>query len=188
MNRSEPVLYGVEDGSFDAFNNTGVQTTVLCGVVLESSIIRDVRLSEITVDGMDSTDVLLRMSKGIDADVVILGGITFAGFNVMDPFRVHEETGLPVIAYSGVKPDNRKMLAALRSHFDDWRERWAIVERLGEVHSTRPYLREPPVYYEVVGESPGWAEEVLRYSALVSRIPEPVRVAGLIARGISPSF
>ncbi|UCD45257.1 MAG: DUF99 family protein [Candidatus Bathyarchaeota archaeon] len=187
MTRSEHVLYGVEDGSFDAFNKKGVQTTVLCGVLLESSVIVDVRLSEITVDGTDSTDELLRMSSGVKADAVILGGITFAGFNVMDPFRINGETGIPVIVYSGVRPDNGSMMAALKSHFNDWRERWAIVERLGEVYSTETFPREPVVYYEVVGESPEWAEEVLRGSAVLSRIPEPVRVAGLIARGVSSS-
>jgi endonuclease V-like protein UPF0215 family len=46
---------------------------------------------------------------------------------------------------------------------------------------------EPPVYFEVVGCPIQWAVEVLKDAALTCRIPESVRVAGLVARGVSPS-
>jgi len=178
-------LLGVEDGSFEAFQKDVCSYAVLCGVVMTRGRIEDVRISQIEVDGFDATEKLLGMLKEVDVDVVVLGGITFAGFNIIDPSAILKEVEVPVIVYSGEKPNDGAMLLALRKHFEDWRRRWTIIEGLGGVFETVPRPGEPPVYFEVVGGSVGWAEAVLRSSALVCRIPEPVRVAGLIARGVS---
>ena len=155
---------------------------------MDSGIIRDVRLTEISVDGLDATKGLLEIMNGLDLDAVILGGITFAGFNIVDPFRVFNETMVPLIVYSGVKPDNESMYQALRKNFGDWEVRWDIVERLGDVHETMSFQREPGIYFEVIGCTPLWAAEVLKSASLISRIPEPVRVASIIARGLSPAY
>jgi endonuclease V-like protein UPF0215 family len=180
-------LFGVEDGSFGAFHREEPSSTFLCGVMMESDLVTDVRLARIRVDGFDATEKLLNILDGVEADAVLLGGITFAGFNMVDPRKIFQKSGIPIIIYSGTKPDNEEMLQAIRNIFDDWRERWRIIEDLGPIHSATTYPGEPPVYFEVVGGSPEWAEDVLRRSALISRIPEPVRVAGLIARGLSPA-
>jgi endonuclease V-like protein UPF0215 family len=180
-------LFGVEDGSFEAFPVDEKGHCFLCGVEMEASHIVDIRLAKIQVDGLDATEKLLTILESFGGDAIILGGITFAGFNIVDPVKVHLETGSPVIVYSGEEPDNEGVLNALKAHFQDWRERWAIIENAGPIHTTQPFPGEPPVYFEVVGNTKEWGEEVLRASALVSRIPEPVRVAGIVARGLSPA-
>jgi endonuclease V-like protein UPF0215 family len=179
-------LYGVEDGSFKAFSNRTPSYTYLCCVAMVGNLVEGVQLRKIEVDGRDATEKLSEMLKDAEAKTIILGGITFAGFNIIDPWRILHETGVPVIVYSGKKPDNDGMLRALQSHFEDWSERWKIVESLGQIHSLETFPGAPHVYFEVVGCSADWAAGVLRDSALVSRIPEPVRVAGVIARGLSP--
>jgi len=183
-NTGELRVMGVEDGFFKAFPPRASSYTVLCCVALSRGRIGDVRIAPIEVDGLDATEKLLSMLDG-DVDAVILGGITFAGFNLIDPSTILRETEIPVIVYSGHKPDNDAVLLALRRHFGDWKRRWSIIEGLGELYETVPRSGEPPVYFEVVGGSESWAAEVLRSSALVCRIPEPVRVAGVIARGVS---
>jgi endonuclease V-like protein UPF0215 family len=162
-----------------------LQNAILCGVTYQSGKIEDIRMAYITVDGMNATDALLDWLMDMKVDCVILGGITFAGFNLIDPVRVHNETRLPVVVYSGKKPDNESMKSALRKHFCDWFTRWSIVEALGKVHCVKSFPGEPSIYFEVVGESSEWAERLLHECAVVSRIPEPVRIAGLIARGVS---
>lgn len=155
---------------------------------MTDSSIDCVRISNIEVDGLDATDNLLSMIVGSKAEAVILSGITFAGFNIVDPSRILEGTGIPVIIYSGKRPDNQSMFLALKAHFDDWSRRWRIIEELGEVHELSTWRGDPLVYFEVVGQSPSWAKGVLKRSAMICRIPEPVRMAGLIARGLSPSI
>ncbi len=178
-------ILGVEDGSFAAFNRQAPGRTILCGVLMEGDRILKVRHAEIRVDGLDATDKLLSLMRGIEVAAVILGGITFGGFNVINPRTIHDETGVPIIVYSGVKPDNDAVLAALRKHFHDWERRWEIIAGLGEIHSTWVFREDHDIYFEAVGCDPEWAEGVLKDSAMISRIPEPVRVAGLVARGLT---
>lgn len=178
-------LVGVEDGGFRAFQPG--QSTLLCAVLMVEDRVESVRLGKVAVDGRDATDVLLRMLVNIRCDALILGGVSFAGFNIMDPVRLHEDLGVPVIVYSGEKPDSASVLAALRAHFSDWAERWAPIAKLGEVYSLVTRTGYPPVFFEVVGESKDWCEEVLRSSASLTRAPEPLRVAGILARGLTRS-
>ncbi len=151
-------ILGVEDGSFDAFNRKAPGCTILCGVLMEGDRILKILQAEIQVDSLDATDKLLSMMKGIEVDAVILGGITFGGFNVINPRAIHAKTGVPIIIYSGVKPDNDVVLAALRKHFPDWKRRWEIIEGLGEIHSAWVFREELKIYFEAVGCDRGWAE------------------------------
>jgi len=178
-------LVGVKDGSFKAF--LPVQSTLLCAVLMVGKRVESVRLGRVIVDGREATDVLLRMLVNIRCDAVILGGVSFAGFNIIDATRVNKELSVPVIVYSGEKPDNASVLAALKAHFADWEERWAQVARLGDVYSLSSRAGYPPVFFEVVGESKDWGEKVLRSSTSLTRAPEPVRVAGILARGLTRS-
>ena len=70
-------ILGVEDGSFDASNRKAPGRTLLCGVLMKGDRILKVLHAEIRVDGLDATDKLLSMMRGIEVDAVILGGITF---------------------------------------------------------------------------------------------------------------
>ena len=179
-------LAGVEDGSFNAFQRDVKSYSYLCLVEMLHDKIENVRLCSIEVDGLDATDKILKMLDGIHVESIILGGITFAGFNIIDPTKVFQETDIPVIIFSRKKPNNFSMLRALKKHFEDWELRWQIIKSLGDVHEFKPLIGEPSIYFEVIGRSVAWAERVLKSSALLCRIPEPVRVAGIIARGVSP--
>ena len=179
------VLVGVEDGSFEAFKPG--RSTLLCTVCVVGDRVEWVRLGSVAVDGREATEVLLRLLRGTKFDALILGGVSFAGFDVVDPNELHEALGVPVIVYSPERPDSASTLAALRANFPDWEERWAPIERLGEVYSVVTKAGSPPVFFEVAGCTKEYAEGVLRESASLTRAPEPVRVAGLIARGLTRS-
>ncbi|MBN2335046.1 DUF99 family protein, partial [Candidatus Bathyarchaeota archaeon] len=122
-----------------------------------------------------------------EIDAVILGGATFAGFNVVDVQRVYRETGRPVIVFSAEEPDMDSTREALRKHFPDWSLRWGRYEALGELHSMK-IGDHPQVYYECVGCSTVFAEDVLREQAITGRTPECVRVADLVAKGVTTAF
>ena len=184
------VAVGAQDGSFEAFQRgvaNAIQYTSLCLTRLSGAVIQDIRVARITVDGMDATDVLLNNLRGWDYDVLLLGGATFAGFNVVNAENVFKTTGKPVIVFSPKMPDVDATLGALRKHFPDWEMRWSRYEALGELYTFR--IRDfPPVYYEVVGESTTYAEKILAEQAITGRTPEAIRVADLIAKGVSSVF
>jgi len=127
---------------------------------------------------------LVSLLKGFAYDAVMLSGVSFGGFNLVDLRRIAKIVGKPAIAVIGEKPDNGAVREALRKHFGDWRERWRAVRNAGPLHSCRPLKAEPKLYFEVRGCSPAAAERFICSSSLVSRLPEPVRVAGLLARGL----
>jgi endonuclease V-like protein UPF0215 family len=181
---------GAQDGSFEPFRrglDRPNQYTSLCLTRMRGNVIQGVRLARITVDGLDATDALLNSLGSWETDALILGGATFAGFNVVDVQHVNRETGTSVIVFSRDCPDMDATKDALRKHFPDWRKRWSRYEALGEIHSLK-IGSYPQVYYENMGCSKGFAEDVLREQAVSCRTPECVRVADLIAKGVTPVF
>ena len=76
--------------------------------------------SDITRDGLDATEVISTMIKNSrhysQLRVVMLDGITYGGFNVVDIEELYRETGLPVIVVMRAYPDFEKIRADLRFH------------------------------------------------------------------------
>lgn len=176
-----PVI-GVEDGSF----RKGVtRKAKLVAVLFLETKIEDVHITDVTVDGMDATEALLKMVEGWSFGAVLLSGVSFAGFNIIDPTLVHEGCGKPVVVMSRTRPDNVAVKRALRRHFKDWKMRWSIFEKLGKVYEVQVVDGAEPVYIEVVGETVEWARSLIQAFSFWGRMPEPLRVARLIARGIS---
>ena len=179
--RNIPVV-GVEDGSFQK----GITSkALLVAVLLKELKIEDVEVVRITVDGLDATGRLAKILSRWKFEAVMLAGVSFAGFNVIDPTIIHEEFGKPVIVVSRTKPDNEAVKQALQRHFEDWRVRWGVFEKLGLIHKVIVSASEPPVYVETVGVNVEWVGELIRALSVCSRIPEPIRAARLIARGLS---
>ncbi len=179
------MLVGVEDGSFEGF--LPGQMTLLCTACLSGDRLEWVKVRRVKVDGRESTDALLDMLRCEKFDAIIMGGVSFAGFDVIDPELLHRELNVPVVVYSPKMPDSASTFAALKANFPDWSERWSPIERLGDVYTTVTIEGQPPVYFEAVGCMRPEAEKILKESVSLTRTPEPVRVAGIIARGLSRS-
>jgi endonuclease V-like protein UPF0215 family len=175
-------VVGVEDGSFQK----NVTKTVLLVAVLETGAkIEHTKTFSITVDGLDATERLSANVRDWTFDAILLSGISFAGFNLIDPLKVFEAFGKPIIIVSGTRPNNRTVKKALRTHFEDWQTRWTILEKLGPVHETVTLFGKRPVYLETVYANVEWASQLVCALAFWGRLPEPLRVARLIARGLS---
>ncbi|MCS7139074.1 MAG: DUF99 family protein [Candidatus Nezhaarchaeota archaeon] len=185
-------LLGVEDGSFSPQKLQRRGKTILCGVLMNFLRIEDVAFRLIDVDGLDATEKLLDMAeKFLPLNAVILGGITFAGFNIIDPLTVYSKLKTPIIIVTSERPNNQAVLEALRKHFNDWRERYEIFERLAKVspvYGAKLNPKENQTYIELVGIDFHEALEILRRVTVRGRIPEPVRVASRIAKAISKAL
>jgi endonuclease V-like protein UPF0215 family len=179
-------MLGVEDGSFDPQKLQRKGKTVLCGVLTHGFKVEDVFLRLIEVDGLDATEKLLDMTGKIGSlDVVLLGGVTFGGFNIIDPVAVNESLGVPVVVVTTERPDNEAVLSALKKHFEDC---YGVFERLASVspiYETKLNPRENPVFLEVVGMEFERALEILRRVTVRGRVPEPLRIANRVAKAVS---
>jgi endonuclease V-like protein UPF0215 family len=141
----------------------------------------------ITVDGLDATRTALLLLRGSGHIPVLMSGVTFGGFNLINPWKVQKFCKAPVVVVVGSPPDNKAVKRALFKHFPDWEKRWELIRSLGPLHKVRTMTNEGPVFFERFGCSTREATLILKASALVSRLPEPLRVASVLARGLFPS-
>jgi hypothetical protein len=175
-------VVGVEDGSFQK----GVTSkALLTSVLFRNLCIEDVKITKITVDGLDATEKLTEILNFWKFDVVFLAGISFAGFNVIDPMVIHEGFSKPVIIITRTKPDNKSVKRALTKHFEDWKLRFEVFEKLSLPYETVVLSGRSLMYVKTVGASTKWACDLVQAFSILGKVPEPIRVARLIARGLS---
>jgi endonuclease V-like protein UPF0215 family len=140
--------------------------------------------SEITKDGMDATDTIIRMVRDSkyysQIRVIMLDGVTYAGFNPVDIIKLFNETKIPVIVFMRSCPDFESIRLALKN-LSESEERWEIIRRAGKIHKI---IQENPVYIQFCGIDKESAVEIVRITSTHSNIPEPLRVAHLIATGV----
>jgi endonuclease V-like protein UPF0215 family len=185
--RTDPLdlkVVGVDDGSFTASKPVR-ERALLLAVLMRRSRILKVKVGTIEVDGADAQAVLKSLVRTLRFDLVMLSGISFAGFNVIDISRLAYELKKPVIAITGDRPDNRAVRKALKDHFVDWETRWRCVRSAGRLYTCKPLKDEPKLYFEVKGAAPDLARSIISKTAVISRLPEPVRVARMMAKGLS---
>src|SRR5439155_12503842 len=102
-------------------------------------------------------------------------------FNVIDALEMNKTTGLPVIIINRKKPNLKKVKLALEN-FGDAETRWAKISNAGKIKECK--LSGQKVYYQSIGMSEREAEEAIILSTTHSFIPEPLRVAHLIATAV----
>jgi endonuclease V-like protein UPF0215 family len=169
-------IIGFDDAPFtrDYVGPVKVVGTVFTGFQLTGVII-----GEVEKDGADAAEKLARLVAesrfGEHVQLVMLQGIALAGFNVVDVFDLHERLKLPVLVVSRRLPHLAAIRDALIQQVREGERKWALIERLG--------LPEPAghVYIQRVGLSAEQARSVIERFTVHGHIPEPLRVAHLIA-------
>ena len=141
--------------------------------------------TEIEVDGLSGTDLIAKAVEESkhreELRLILLDGITFGGFNVVDINRLAEKTGIPVLAVTRNKVDRTSFKDALKNlpNFD---QRWEAVKHAGKVKSFR--TEGKLVFYQTGSLSSEEAETAIRLSSTYSTLPEPIRLADMIARAL----
>jgi len=179
---------GIDDGPFLS-RRLGGSTAPLVVAKLNGPHLVKARVGRIRVDGLDATLVaskLLGSLQPLDSPI-LLAGATFAGFNIINPRVLQRRFRTPTIVVIGSRPNNRAVKRALVRHFPDWRKRWRILSALGPLYQVRTFRNEGPIFYEAFGCEDNEARRILKEWSYVSRTPEPLRVAGLVARGLFPA-
>jgi len=179
-------VLGIDDGIFVP-HAKGVVDVV--GVVYRGGYWLDgVMRTEVEVDGTDATEKIASMIMGSphydQVRVVVLNGVTFAGFNVVDIRELSKKVGLPVIAVTQKKPDFEDIRKALEN-LPEHEKRWKAMENAGKIIAVRRRGAEEPVYMQVAGILEKDAERILRSTSTRSNVPEALRVAHIIASGFA---
>jgi endonuclease V-like protein UPF0215 family len=179
-------VLGVDDSVFTPHIEALVP---VIGVVFRGGYWLDgVMHTKIAVDGFDATEKIASMVTASphfrQLRVIMLNGITFAGFNVVDLKALNAETRLPVIAVTREKPNLAEIRQALR-HLPKSEERWSAILNAGELVEVTTRHKKEKIYVHVAGILEEDARKILRLTSTRSNIPEALRVAHLIASGVS---
>lgn len=178
-------ILGFDDGAFE-FKSAGKTVPVIGVIYRGGNFIDGMLQTHITIDGMDATDKLIERIESTrhrqQLKVIMLDGITLGGFNIVDIRKLHKGTGLPIIVVNRKIPDLKAVRKALK-RFGDFKERWQAIKNAGEI-KTYSFKKGKNLYYQSVGLDDEEVEEILSLSSTRGFIPEPLRVAHLIATAV----
>jgi len=167
----------------------GATTAILAGVVMRADLIIDgMSWETATISGMDASDAVVALVRRLgreDLGGVMLHGSVIAGYNIVHLQHIHDATRLPVISVSQEPQSNLRGI--LQAKFSkDWQSRWRIVEQNGPLQP----LHLPTgntVFLQCCGTQPDTAGELVKRLTRFGGIPEPLRVARLLARALTAS-
>jgi len=179
-------VLGIDDGGFVPRTKGTVDVV---GVVYRGGYwFEGVMRAEITIDGLDATEKIAAMIESSpyyrELRIVVLDGVTFAGFNVVDISKLSRRVDLPVISVVREKPELKEIRSALKN-LPDFEIRWRAMENAGKIFKVETRKGENPVYMHMAGILREDAEKIMKKTSTRSLIPEALRVAHIIASGLT---
>jgi uncharacterized protein len=153
------------------------------GVVCSRTRVDGILSNHVRRSGANATDRIVEMIETSQfrehVRAVLLQGIALAGFNVVDIHRLATTLDLPVLVVTRRKPDLPSVRHSLFANAPGPERKWKLIERAGPVE---PLLG---IFVQRAGLSIDEARELLRATTLHGKIPEPLRVAHLVAGGVT---
>lgn len=153
------------------------------GAVCSRTRLDGVLSGKVRRDGANATDELIRLvssSKFCEhVRAVLLQGIALAGFNVVDIHRLSAELDVPVIVAVRKHPRLHLVEEALRERTRGGARKWRLVQAAG------PLEQIGAMWIQRVGLERAEATALLRATTLHGNVPEPLRLAHLIAGGVT---
>ena len=177
-------------GVSESFVKGVSKESILAGVVMRADMkIDGFTFSRATVGGMDATERILEMHRRLgrdDINLLLLNGCVISWYNVIDIHRVAEETGLPLICVTYNES------AGLERYFrelfpEDWEQRVEVYQKNKSRVPVKLFTGHI-VYIRYIGMKIEEAREVLNRFTFEGAIPEPLRIARLLARSIIKSL
>jgi endonuclease V-like protein UPF0215 family len=169
-------VIGFDDAPFERTHRGDVP---LVGIVCSRTRIDGILVDAIRRDGANSTTTMAKMIRGSQfldhVRCVFLQGIAVGGFNVVDMHALHAELGIPVIAIARKLPNWPMMKKALFARVGNAERKWKLIEKAGPMDQVRG------VWIQRAGITVERAREVLAATTLHGNLPEPLRVAHLMA-------
>ena len=156
---------------------------LLVGAVCSRTRLDGVVTGAVRRDGVNATETMVKMIQGSQfrahVRAVLLQGIAVAGFNVVDVHALHDALGIPVLVVVRRPPDYDSIRRALFTRVPGAERKWRLIEEAGSLEKIRA------VWVQRVGITTDHARELLAATTLHGNLPEPLRLAHLIAGGVT---
>ncbi|HEY9638053.1 MAG TPA: DUF99 family protein [Coleofasciculaceae cyanobacterium] len=177
LNRVIRVI-GFDDAPF--LRNAG-RCVAIAGVVCADTRFEGMVWGQVEQDGWDATDVILKLLLGRkflpQLHIVLLDGIAFGGFNVIDLPKLSEQLKLPCVAVMRRMPNLAAVEQAIY-RLPKPEQRLQLLRRAGTIHA------HPPFFFQVCGASPQVILSVLERLTDCGKVPEALRLAHLIGAAV----
>ena len=176
--KKEIRVIGIDDSPFKFKKGN----TLVIGTIFRGGNFMDgVLTTKVKVDGDNSTSKLIKMINDCkfkpQLQCILLDGIALGGFNVIDIHKLNKKTKIPVVVVIRVMPDIEKIKKTL-THIDK-KDKIKLIEKAGHVYKI------DRIYCQIAGLSIERAKSILKITSTHSLIPEPIRIAHLIASGVA---
>lgn len=173
-------VVGFDDAPFARSHRGDV---LVVGAVFAGERLDGVISTRVRRDGVNSTQRLIDCiagSKYFDQlQAILLQGINFAGFNVVDLKELHRATGTPVLVVARHPPDFEAIREALLQRVPGGVRKWRLIEAAG------PMEPVAGLYAQRCGIAPEDAFRLLTRLQQHGQLPEPLRTAHMIAGGVT---
>ena len=160
------------------------KTSRLAGVVMRRDLIIDgFVLGQCTIEGDDATEAILKMYSKLERDdisFILISGLIISMYNIVNIKKIGDETKLPIIGVT--YGESQGIEEAIKRHFPTSYE--SKIEKYYKL-GTRTQISLSTghkLYLRVEGCSAQEATKLLDVFTLQGSIPEPLRVAQLLAR------
>ncbi|MGF1467379.1 MAG: DUF99 family protein [Sandaracinaceae bacterium] len=173
-------VVGVDDAPFARAHRGDVP---IVGAVMTRTRLDGVLVDRVRRDGANATSrvaAMLRASPFYEhVQAVMLDGIALAGFNVVDLQTLHARLERPVIVVTRKAPDLPAVRRALLTRVPGGQRKWRLIERAG------PMQPCAGVFVQCAGLDLQRAAGAVRRTRLQGDLPEPIRLAHLIAGALA---
>lgn len=153
----------------------------IAGVLCAGTRFEGLVWGRVSRDGWNANAELVRLLRGKkflpQIHAVLLDGIAFGGFNVVDLPALAESLGVPCASVMRRVPDLPAIERALR-RLPRASRRLALLARAGTIHE------RPPFVFQVAGCSPEAMHGVLTRATDRGHVPEALRLAHLIGSAV----
>jgi endonuclease V-like protein UPF0215 family len=178
MFKREIRTLGIDDSPFKKFKKGNI---LVIGTIFRGGTLLDgILTTKVAIDGNNSTKKLMHMINKSkfkpQLRCILLNGIALAGFNVIDIQQLNKKTKIPVIVVIRKYPNFKKIESTLKKI--NKHKKFKLIQKAG------PVEKIDKIYIQRKGITLKKTKEILKLTCTRSLIPEPIRVAHLIAGGI----
>lgn len=145
--------------------------------------------TQVEVDGLDSTEKIIALYRNnpfrLEIRLIMIDSPTVAGFNIVDPEKIFRETGIPVLLLPD-SPPNGAILDVYSHVFPNRIAQIDVLKRLPPLEEMQITIKTDPhikgsIYFHIIGATKDEIRPLLIHLAEYSLIPEPLRIAHVIA-------
>ena len=160
--------------------------SILSGVVMRRDFVIDgFVFGRTTLDGDDATDVILQMYEDLkrpDISYLLISGLIISLYNIIDIKKIHESLQIPIIGIT--YHDSKGIEDSIKHHFpNSYKPKIKNYQKLG-IRKKITLHTSSEVFVRKEGCTLHDVKYLLNKLTLQGSLPEPVRVAQLLAKSL----